>query len=249
MPLSTAQRVFYRDNGYVVVKDIIPPAILSEVRRRITEIVETASRDRGAKVPGHVDVEPGGGAGLATAKKPPLRKLSALAANDDFFRSVALLPEILDIGVELTQSAGPLLLYDDQAFLKPAFEGSEKPLHQDNSYFRIVPHHAGVTCWIAVDDSTEANGCMQYIPGSHKLGLLKHKALSAAHLTPDVDFKLNEEVAVPIPAGAAIFHHLLSLHSSRANTSPNSRRAWALHLANPAGESPVKPWSEMLKLR
>jgi ectoine hydroxylase-related dioxygenase (phytanoyl-CoA dioxygenase family) len=189
------------------------------------------------------------GAAAATATKPALRKLSELAPADDFFRSVAMLPQILDIAAELTQSAGPLVLYGDQAFLKPAFEGSEKPQHQDNSYFRITPHDAGVTCWIAVDDSTEQNGCMRYVPGSHKLGLLPHKSLTPVHLTPDVNFKLADEVAVPIPAGAAIFHHLLCLHSSRANTSPHSRRAWALHIANPAGQSPVKPWEQMMKLR
>ncbi len=266
MALSPQQRKFYDDNGYVVVENIIPLNMLAEMKRRISEIVEAASQERGARVPGTVFVEPGAptaatpsgtSAGPSTAPsavaketraKPALRKLTALASEDEFFLSVAKLPEIISIAQELTQSTGPLKLYDDQAFLKPAFEGSEKPLHQDNSYFRIVPHSAGVTCWIAVDASTVENGCMRYIPGTHKMGLMKHKSLGGPHLTPDVDFKLNEEIPVPIPAGAAIFHHLLSCHSSRANTSPNSRRAWALHLANPNGESPVKPWEKMLDL-
>ena len=245
MQLTREQRELYNSNGFLVVPDLIPEAMLRQVRHRISEIVETVSRDRGARVPGKVDTEPN----AAVATKPALRKLSELAYSDEFFRSVANYHAIVDIGVELTQSDGRLKLYSDQAFLKPAFEGSEKPLHQDNSYFRITPHHAGVTCWIAVDDSTVENGCMRYIAGSHKLGLLPHKAISAAHLTPEVNFKLGEEVAVPIPAGAEIFHHLLTLHSSGANTSPKSRRAWALHLANPAGESPVRPWTDMLDLR
>ena len=116
------------------------------------------------------------GAGGTAVKKAPLRKLHSLVPNDEFFASVAMLPSILDVAGELTGSAGPLVLYGDQAFLKPAFEGSEKPLHQDNSYFRITPQDAGVTCWTAVDDSTLENGCMRYIPKSHKLGLIPHKS-------------------------------------------------------------------------
>ena len=248
MALTSAQRQFYQDKGYVVVENLIEPAMLRQLRDRITEIAQAAAQERGVPVPGQVGYEPGS-ATAAPGKKAPLRKLNSLAAHDEFFRSVAMLPEILDIAAELTGSAGPLLLYDDQAFLKPAFAGSEKPLHQDNSYFRMEPHDAAVTCWIAVDDSTLENGCMRYIPGSHKLGLLPHKALSAAHLTPEAPFDPNDEIPAPVGAGGAIFHHLLCLHSSRANTSPRSRRAWALHIANPAGKSPVKPPEKMLKLR
>jgi phytanoyl-CoA hydroxylase len=248
MALTADQCKFYEDNGYLVVENIIPRPMLTQLRDRITEIVDAASAARGLPVPAEVTWEPTGGTAVAN-KKAPLRKLSELAPNDEFFRSVAILPQILDIAGELAQSDGPLMLYGDQAFLKPAFEGSEKPLHQDNSYFRISPHFAGVTCWTAIDDSTIDNGCMRYIPGSHKLGLLPHKQLSPAHLTPETPFDPETELPVPIPAGAAIFHHLLCLHCSRANTSPNSRRAWALHIANPAADSPYRPWTKMLKLR
>jgi ectoine hydroxylase-related dioxygenase (phytanoyl-CoA dioxygenase family) len=89
---------------------------------------------------------------------------------------------------------------------------------------------------------------MRYIPGSHKLGLLPHKALDKTHLTPEAE-GLGEEVPVPIPAGSAIFHHLLALHMSPPNASPKARRAWALHFCNRDAESPVKSWDEMIQLR
>src|SRR5512133_2105743 len=127
MSLTPAQRQFYDDNGYVVVHNLIPQPILRQLRDRISEIVENVSRDRNARVPGTPQDEPGEGeSAAATAtltKKPPLRKLSELAPADEFFRSVVMLPQILDIATELTGSTGPLKLYADQAFLKPAFEG------------------------------------------------------------------------------------------------------------------------------
>jgi ectoine hydroxylase-related dioxygenase (phytanoyl-CoA dioxygenase family) len=140
------------------------------------------------------------------------------------------------------------MLYSDQVFLKPAHCGSPKPLHQDNSYFRVMPHTAGVTCWMAVDDATIENGCMGYIPGSHKLGLLPHKQIAAAHLTPERE-DFGPEVRVPVKAGSCIFHHLLVLHSSPANHSDKSRRAWALHYANRAAESSSRKWEDMVEMR
>jgi len=248
MPLSNEQLAFYAENGYVVVPDIVPPDVLKRIRDAITEITTEAQAGRSTRVSDTIVEPDAASTASTTATKAPLRKLNALVPHDPFFRSVAASPTILDVVTQLTGQPRQIMLYSDQVFLKPAHCGSPKPLHQDNSYFRVTPHSHGVTCWMAVDDSTEENGCMRYIPGSHKLGLLPHKQISAAHLTPE-DSDLGQEIPVPIPAGAAIFHHLLTLHSSHANTSAKPRRAWALHYANRDAESPMRSWDEMVQLR
>jgi ectoine hydroxylase-related dioxygenase (phytanoyl-CoA dioxygenase family) len=255
MALTSEQLASYEKNGFLVVENLVTGDTLRRIRDAITEICEEVA-SRGTVRVGEVQAEPDDPAGVgavATTKAPaavrrPLRKLNALVPGDDFFKSVAARPEILDIAAKLAGGAEHIMLYSDQVFLKPAFEGSEKPLHQDNSYFRVTPHTHGVTCWLAVDDATEENGCMRYIPGSHKLGLIPHKQLTPAHLTPEGS-GFGEEVPVPVKAGTAIFHHLLTLHSSRANSSPHSRRAWALHYANRAAESTVRKWEDMVQLR
>ena len=244
MALSTEQLVFYADNGYVVVHEMLPPDVLAPVREAISRAVGEA--EPGSKGAANALYEPG--ANKTAIARTPLRKLNALVPNDPFFHSVAASPDILDIVAQLTGNPQRIMLYSDQVFLKPAHCGSAKPLHQDNSYFRVTPHSHGVTCWIAVDDATEENGCMRYIPGSHKLGLLPHKQISAAHLTPEAN-DLGEPVPVPISAGAAIFHHLLTLHSSEVNRSPYPRRAWALHYANRDAESPKRSWDQMIQMR
>jgi phytanoyl-CoA hydroxylase len=255
MSLTAEQLASYEKNGFLVVENLVTGSTLQRVRDAITEICEDAAT-RGKSRIGDVQTEPDSASGAATAtatapaaaKRRALRKLNGLVPGDDFFKSVVSAPRILDIAAELSGGAEQIMLYSDQVFLKPAFEGSEKPLHQDNSYFRVTPHSHGVTCWLAVDDATEENGCMRYIPGSHKLGLIPHKQLTPAHLTPEGS-GFGEEVPVPVKAGSAIFHHLLCLHSSKANTSPHSRRAWALHYANRAAESSVRKWEEMVQLR
>jgi ectoine hydroxylase-related dioxygenase (phytanoyl-CoA dioxygenase family) len=245
MPLSHDQLQFYQRNGYVVVENVVPADVLQRLREAISEMTDAAQAGRVTRM-SSVLVEPD--AADTAVVKAPLRKLNELVPHDDYFRSVAASDTILDSVAQLTGGAQHITLYSDQVFLKPAFCGSEKPLHQDNSYFRVTPHEQGVTCWMAIDDSTEENGCMRYIRGSHKLGLVPHKQLTPAHLTPEAG-EFGEETAVPIPAGAAIFHHLLVLHSSRANSSPNPRRAWALHYVNADAQCPVRPPEKMIRLR
>ncbi len=252
MKITPAQLDFYERNGFLVVEDLISTKNLEILSRRIDEIqqgvLQAQESAKGGQPVGFLIEKQSDG--LAVTAKPAVRKLTNLAFVDDFFKSIAASPNILDIVSQLTGGGTELMLYSDQAFLKPAFCGSAKPLHQDNSYFKVTPNSAGVTCWLAIDNATVENGCLNYIPGTHKLGLVKHKATDdPAHLVPDVDFKLGVEIPLPIPAGSCLFHHLLVMHSSKVNSSPKSRRAWALHYANRTAEKSVKSWENMLKLR
>ena len=80
MALTQAQRQFYQDNGYVVVENVIPKDKLLELRRRISEIVDNVTAERGLPVRAELTWEPSSGpTAIATAtatKKAPLRKLS-----------------------------------------------------------------------------------------------------------------------------------------------------------------------------
>jgi phytanoyl-CoA hydroxylase len=114
--------------------------------------------------------------------------------------------------------------------LKPPFHGSAKPYHQDSPYWPIDPP-ALVTCWMALDDATTTNGCMRFLPGSHRLGMLPHYHLEETHLVPEgyEAFDTSQEVAVELKAGSCTFHHSLALHETSPNRSPYPRRAmtWA----------------------
>ena len=68
--------------------------------------------------------------------------------------------------------------WHDQVFYKPARHPGVVTWHQDYSYWtRSVPA-SHVTCWIALDDATIENGCVHYVPGSHKWGLLPRISLT-----------------------------------------------------------------------
>jgi ectoine hydroxylase-related dioxygenase (phytanoyl-CoA dioxygenase family) len=57
-------------------------------------------------------------------------------------------------------------------FCKPAREGGVVAWHQDYSYWTRTQPMAHLTCWIGLDQSTLENGCLQYVPESHRWPLL-----------------------------------------------------------------------------
>ena len=82
------------------------------------------------------------------------------------------------------------------------------------------------TVWIAIDPSTRENGCMQVIPGSHKLDLIKSRLAHGTGSLDDDQVSLDKAIEVPMEPGSSLFFHSRLLHGSGANHSPNSRRAF-----------------------
>jgi len=125
--------------------------------------------------------------------------------------------------------------WHDQLFCKPAHHGGVVAWHQDYSYWTRTVEMQHLTCWCGLDDATVENGCLQYVPGSHRWGLLEKPSLAG-----DMDGlmgMLSEEqkgqfapVAIPLKAGYAAFHHPLLVHGSYANYSPRSRKAFVLNV-------------------
>src|SRR4051794_36786996 len=85
----------------------------------------------------------------------------------------------------------PVRFWHDQIFYKPPKKGGVVAWHQDYSYWTRTIPIAHITCWCALDDATAENGCLNYIPRSHKWGLLP-KPVIAGELTGIKDF-LNDE--------------------------------------------------------
>ncbi|MDP6124792.1 MAG: phytanoyl-CoA dioxygenase family protein, partial [Candidatus Latescibacteria bacterium] len=116
----------------------------------------------------------------------------------------------------------------------PAHDGSANPPHPDSAYWTNIDPPDLVICWMALDDATEENGCMRFMPGSHKNGVVEHKHLEDFRVE-DADFDYDNEVAVPLKAGSCTFHHSLVLHRTDPNTSAMSRRG--LTVAYMSGDS------------
>jgi len=129
----------------------------------------------------------------------------------------------------------PVRFWHDQLFWKPPKKGGVVAWHQDYSYWTRTKPVAHLTCWCSLDDATLENGCLQYVPGSQRWGLLDKPNL-AGDLLGIMDY-LNDEqkkefkpIPVEVKAGEAIFHHSLTLHGSGENRSQQARRAFVINV-------------------
>ena len=125
--------------------------------------------------------------------------------------------------------------WHDQLFYKPAKHGGVVAWHQDYSYWtRTIPMRH-LTCWVGLDDSSIENGCLNYIPKSHKWGLLDKPVLTGEMdglkkiMTEEqkAEFK---PVAIEMQKGFGTFHHPLLVHGSYENFSNRPRRAFVLNV-------------------
>jgi ectoine hydroxylase-related dioxygenase (phytanoyl-CoA dioxygenase family) len=130
---------------------------------------------------------------------------------------------------------GAVRFWHDQLFCKPARDGACVAWHQDYSYWTRTRPMAHLSCFIALDDTTRANGCLEYVPKSHRWELLPITGL-AGGLNAIEDLLDNEQksqfkpVAIELKRGEASFHHPLMVHGSRENTTAWPRRAAVINV-------------------
>lgn len=127
-------------------------------------------------------------------------------------------------------------LWHDQLFCKPAHHGGVVAWHQDYSYWTRTIEMQHLTCWTGLDDSTKENGCLHYIPKSHKWGLLDKPVLTGSmdelksYLTDAQQCEFENQVPIEMDKGYATFHHPLLVHGSYENNSDRLRRAFVLNV-------------------
>ena len=140
----------------------------------------------------------------------------------------------------ITEAAARLLgvdavrIWHDQALYKEA-GGRDTDPHQDHPYWPIVETDT-ITAWIPFDGSTLASGAMGYLPGSHRLGLREFVDIfTGSGEDPLARRELDglAPVWVEVPAGAVAFHHGLTFHLAKPNTTGTVRRVHtAIYFAN-----------------
>lgn len=125
---------------------------------------------------------------------------------------------------------GAVRFWHDQLFSKPARHGGVVAWHQDYSYWTRTEPMTHLTCWIALDDVATDNGCLHYVPRSHRWRLLPKPALAgdmdAIQTVLSDDQKAQfVPAAIELKKGMATFHHPLMVHGSYENTTDRPRRA------------------------
>lgn len=153
------------------------------------------------------------------------RKIQGLE-TDDRFSPLVRHDRIREVCARLYGPHAPVSLFRAMVMNKPAGQGTVLPWHQDGGDVWALDRDPLVTVWVALDPATVANGCMEVVPGSHRLGLLTAEGSTvredhaAIHCPPERRLPLEVE-----PGHGVLLHNWL-IHRSGVNTSPISRRAF-----------------------
>ena len=151
------------------------------------------------------------------------------------FHDVAWNPRFVVAASQLLGNKA-IRFWHDQLFCKPAKHGGVVAWHQDYSYWTRTTPMQHLTCWTGLDDSSTQNGCLYYIPGSHRWELLDTVGLAGDMnslqklLSEDQKKEYDKKVAIEMPKGYGTFHHPLMVHGSYENKSNISRRALVLNI-------------------
>ena len=136
----------------------------------------------------------------------------------------------------VTQVLGPSLVVWNSVLMNKAPGDGEIPWHQDHD-FRYLDPDVGLAVWLAIDDATTANGCLEVIPGSHRT-LLSFIARSTAgefdsHL-PDSQVAGRPRRPVELRAGEFLLFRNKIVHRSRPNPSGRRRLGLAIRYTIPS---------------
>ncbi|MEM7173594.1 MAG: phytanoyl-CoA dioxygenase family protein [Pseudomonadota bacterium] len=161
-----------------------------------------------------------------------------------FAHEIVTHPRLLD-AVEAI--LGPdILLWGSTFFVKAPHTESYVSWHQDLRYWGLSGEEE-VSAWVALGPVNQANGCMRFVPGSHRGEMLPHKDTfdEANFLTrgQEAQTEIAEEDTVPVELapGQASFHHGKILHASGPNRSDEKRIGFAINYISPAMRQVVAP--------
>ena len=107
-----------------------------------------------------------------------VRKLFNLAVYDEIMWSHVSNPKIVDIVAALL-GTDDIKMYGDQLFMKAPKVGTAQGWHQDSASWRDIFPMDLVSAWTAIDPAMEENGCLNFVPGTHRWGMMQIQPASS----------------------------------------------------------------------
>lgn len=211
--VSPAQRQQFQDEGFFVLKSVVPPEHLAMMREVCSDLIAAYDAEMDAK-----------GETVAGINIKGSRYFIALRHKG------TRLPEFIysDLMAEICRATlgDNAYLFWEQFVVKGPEKGSKFSWHQDSAYVG-TPHRPYITCWVTLDDVTEENGTVYLLPYSRagSRGLFEHKQNNESH---DLEGYFGPDPGDPVivPAGSIAVFSSTVLHRSGFNRTPKWRRVY-----------------------
>jgi ectoine hydroxylase-related dioxygenase (phytanoyl-CoA dioxygenase family) len=225
--LTREQHQHFKEHGWLITDKLVRDERIEELRGALDDVLHHRT--------GH---EPRDYAAIKREDGTVVTQMVQAYRAHPIFAEHISHPQITAIASELMNDL-VVRLWHDQVIYKGSKTGGGVGWHQDYGYWQHVTPADLVTCWLALDDCDEENGCMMMLDGSHKWGLMPETTgfhgedLEAAlHNLPQEYCEQAKMVPMKMKAGQASFHHCLTFHGSYQNRSDRPRRCVISHFIN-----------------
>jgi ectoine hydroxylase-related dioxygenase (phytanoyl-CoA dioxygenase family) len=213
----------YQENGFFIKEDFLSQ---DEVEHWI-KTLDVALEGRGAKLLPEMDdmnLEWEPNEDSEYYSRVFVQRVN-LWQDSDAVKALILDSAIGKMCTELAHVDG-LRVWHDQALYKAPWANATA-WHPDDPFWSFYSPDA-VSIWIALDDATKENGCMYFLPGTHKKGDFTKVNIGVNMDTvfeTHPEFKKVSPVCAAMKAGSCSIHNGLVIHGAGANMTPNWRRA------------------------
>lgn len=214
----------YQEDGFVVIKDFLSSEELEHWRLSVTEAMQERN---GQKMPGK-SIKIGQDDGINTDAdyyNNVFDQMLNLWQTNAKVKALMLDERIGKMATELSGADG-IRIWHDQALVKRPW-ANPTSWHLDTPFWSFADRRA-LSIWVALDDATLTNGCLFFIPGSHKVTTFDNPGIGR-NMNAIFDFypslKKSNSTAVEMKAGSCSFHNGLTIHGAHANMTPGFRRA------------------------
>jgi phytanoyl-CoA hydroxylase len=213
--ITQAEIDHYQQRGFVLMPDFLSPDELGEWR----EVTE-----RGVKARLGLDDELSN-AGTDDYYRKVFTQVSGLIRIEPRMAELLLDPQLGDVAAALT-GVDQMRLWNDQALFKPPW-GNPTAWHLDAPFWSFSDRRA-LTIWVALDEATVENGCLWYLPGTHRSARFDAFELGSnlgGIFDTYPEWRELDSVPAVLPAGGAVWHNGLVAHGAGANMTARGRRA------------------------
>jgi ectoine hydroxylase-related dioxygenase (phytanoyl-CoA dioxygenase family) len=218
--LDETQRAQFDRDGFILMRGLISREQIGQISNEIDALHERMSTNAPAEVNVSWEQQKEG-------RPRRIRQLMHSEKVSPGLNGVLRSNEVLDVIEALIGSN--ISLFHSKLLMKAAQDGTVTPWHQDYAYWkRGANRPVQLNCMLAIDPATLENGCIQFVPGTHKAGLQSHeikKGLSFGVYLPGYFDPRPDAVAVEMQPGDCIFFGPLVIHGSDGNRSSVDRRA------------------------
>lgn len=252
---------FYDENGYMVVKNFFTPDEVSLLKEDIKQLIQDNHEadanktvlqkkqrllDSASKATLFYEENAFDSEGNLNKDIPLERSVHRIQAGCHLYaeetKKALFSDKMKSFVKDITGFKDPRVI-QSMYLLKQPNIGAPKDPHQDEMYLTTDPTGMVFGIWVALDDATEENGCLDFIPGSHKTipctrffvrtGKKEEDGEKVADWEGEAEYLNNHDdskyVRCPVKSGDLILIHGLVVHKSEANRSDKPRRVFSFH--------------------